>query len=570
LINRLQFLREQNAQAHHQSVSITRANVCEIIAAKCLRRRDQEHPGRAGLLNLASVLVVGFEPFQNAPEEVLKSLRSRWAGGKRTGYEKQLTALEVAIISESKQFLVSSASQKVVDAVHRGRIVYTPTSFMDIIPDRYKHKPVALYDPRKSPILNQYRLIVPRTRTVMDLFQFVLLFVLYALAMTHRNHTTFTGYEVMFIIYAFGWALDEFASILEHGINVHTQNLWAFLDLTFLFLYVVYFIVRMHGLVTGSLSTARQALDIISVAAPVVLPRLAFSIMPENMLFISLRAMMKHFTSLTLLAIWCFAGFFLALQWLLIESDTDDLDASNPITIGKWMLYIWFGLDGEGIQRSTDFHVAFGPILMITYAFLGNTLFLTILVSMLSHTFSKLVEDSTAEIQFRRAVSTFENVKADAIFAYQPPFNILALAILVPLRWIVSPRWFHKIHVAAVRLLNAPLLLVINLYERKYLWKQSKKMGPAGPSKRSSKAGFFSWSRFSAHGDCQAVFDVEPPQHFVDFIEQQLQEEDDEEPWGGATESENSPLLDGFRRRSRRRSSNSQNRPTGRRNSIFG
>jgi hypothetical protein len=33
--------------------------------------------------------------------------------------------LEVAIISESKVFLSSSACQKVIDAVYRGRIVYT-------------------------------------------------------------------------------------------------------------------------------------------------------------------------------------------------------------------------------------------------------------------------------------------------------------------------------------------------------------------------------------------------------------------------------------------------------------
>src|SRR6195952_973985 len=115
----------------------------------------------------------------------------------------------------------------------------------------------------------------------------------------------------------------------------------------------------------------------------------------------------------------------------------------EPITISKWMLWIWFGLDGTGIQRSVDFHRILGPMLMITFAFLGNTLFLTILVSMLSNTFSKIAADSTAEIQFRRAVLTFEGVKSDAIFAYRPPFNVLAVLILVPLRFILSARWFH-------------------------------------------------------------------------------------------------------------------------------
>jgi hypothetical protein len=71
---------------------------------------------------------------------------------------------------------------------------------------------------------------------------------------------------------------------------------------------------------------------------------------------------------------------------------------------------------------------------MVAFAFLGNTLFLTILVSMLSTTFSTIVSNATAEIQFRRAVLTLEGVKSDAIFAYQPPFNMLALLILLPLK----------------------------------------------------------------------------------------------------------------------------------------
>jgi hypothetical protein len=98
---------------------------------------------------------------------------------------------------------------------------------------------------------------------------------------------------------------------------------------------------------------------------------------------------------------------------------------------------------------------------MVAFAFLGNTLFLTILVSMLSTTFSTSMEffflkqtsDSqlpvvanvTAEIQFRRAVLTLEGVKSDAIFAYQPPFNLLALMILLPLKFILSPRWFQYV-----------------------------------------------------------------------------------------------------------------------------
>src|SRR5450755_2858694 len=158
LVNRVQFLREQSSFGRHQSVNLTRASFCELVANKVLRRFDEDNPGPKGLLLLASVLVAGFEPFQNAPQEVVEENEHiiHWTTQRRGGYERKLTALEVAIISESKSFLSGTATQKVVDAIYRGLIIYTPTSFIDIIPDHYKHKAISLYSPKKEKLLNQY------------------------------------------------------------------------------------------------------------------------------------------------------------------------------------------------------------------------------------------------------------------------------------------------------------------------------------------------------------------------------------------------------------------------------
>lgn len=504
-------MREQSYQVH-QTVSGARATLCELLAARVLRCFDEDQPGRAGLLLLANIVVAGFDPFQNAPEDVQRASRHlQWPVQKRGGYERKLTALEVAIISESKSFLSSSVCQKVVDAVYRGRVVYTPLSFVDILPDHYKHKPVSLYDPRKAPLLNHYRLIVPRSRKLIEVFQFAILLVLYILAMAHRNRTQLNGYEILFSVYTAGWILDEFAAIIEHGWEVHAQNLWSFLDITFTIIYTAYVITRIHDLLVGG-PDGGHGLHLLSIAAPVLLPRIAFNLLPDNIVFISLHAMMKDYTLLTLLAVWCFMGFFLAMRWL-IEKQGKNSDAADWVTICKWMLWIWFGLDGTGIERSVDFHVVLGPFLMIAFAFLGNTLFLTILVAMLTNTFSKIVANETAEIQFRRAVLTFEGVKSDSIFAYPPPFNILALLILLPLKLILSPRRFHEVNVAAIRVLNAPTLLLISLYERQYLWQ---------PRNRTRHRSLLSWTftGFSPHGDIQAVFRAVPPPKVRETIEQ--------------------------------------------------
>lgn len=505
LVNKLQFLREQAFEAH-QTINTTRALLCELAALKLLRRFDEDNPGRAGLLLLANILVAGFEPFQNAPPEIkrVQSYAKSWAVEKRGSRIGKSTVLEIAIISESKIFLSAPACQKVMEAIYLGRVVYTPSSFIDIIPDHYKHKPITLYNPKKAPRLNQYRLMVPRTRNALDICQFLTLLILYILTMEHRHSDKFTTYELLFCIYATGWSLDEFASILEHGWHCYTQNLWAFLDFMFIVIYLVYLVLRIHSLATDDIRSAIPALDILSAGAPVLIPRLAFNLLSENMLFVSLRAMMADFTVLTLLAVWCFAGFLLSMMWLG-EGD------HPPITISKWMLWVWFGLDGTGIQRSVDFHWLIGPILMVTFAFLGNTLFLTILVSMLSSTFSKIASNTTAEIQYRRAVLTFEGVKSDAIFAYQPPFNILALCLLLPLKMVLTPRWFHKINVTAVRTVNAPLLLLLSVFERRRLWSTET-------SRLKTNFSFWDFSRFSVHADIQAVFDSDPPQSVLDEI----------------------------------------------------
>ncbi|KAI1768290.1 nonselective cation channel [Hypoxylon sp. FL1150] len=495
LVNRLRFLHEQEHMTNRQNVYFTRATLCELVATRILRRFGEHNPGSEGLLLLANILVAGFGPFQNAPEDVCQEafLGPTWS------QHRTLPALEVAILSGSKYFLSSTHCQKVVNAIYIGQVIYTPTTF---------GKPISLYDPREAPMLNQYRLIVPRTRNYLEMLQFVILLALYLLFMFERNPDYLSIFEIAFSVYAFGWVLDQFATILAHGWSVYTQNLWSFLDVMFTIVYWTYLILRIYGWRTDQSEPGQQALDVLAMGAPVLIPRLAFSAFPDNLVFLCLRSMMSKFTLATFVAAWCFFGFLLSMVWLA-------QGRHSFLNISKWMLWIWFGLDGSGISRSTEFHWLLGPTLMITFAFLGNTLFLTILVSMLSNTFSTIVANFTEETQFRKAVVTLEGVKSDAIFAYQPPFNIIALFVLVPMRFVVSPRWFHKIHVATVRTINLPLLLFIAFVERYLLWSNielAQYPTEQLPKKRRSRSWFWEKWRITSHGDIYAVFDIPPPE----------------------------------------------------------
>ena len=214
LVNRTQFIRELSYHTHHQTVNLTRALLCELLAEKILRRYNENSPGPKGLLKLATILVAGFEPFAHAPSDVLQDADRAHAvhwivrdqgWGSNDG---KLTALEIAILSESKNFLASSACQKVVDAIYRGKVVYSPNSFIDIIPDKWKKRPISLYDPRRGPVLNQYRLIVPRTRNVIEIVHFVVLLGLYLAVMERRESRSTVDYaaiEIVFDIYGAGW-----------------------------------------------------------------------------------------------------------------------------------------------------------------------------------------------------------------------------------------------------------------------------------------------------------------------------------------------------------------------------
>ncbi|KAK3687680.1 hypothetical protein B0T22DRAFT_377911 [Podospora appendiculata] len=531
LANRVQFLRSQSDEALYQTVNVARAAVCELIATRVLHRFHEEHDDRPGLLLLANVLVSGFDPFDAAPPTVRREGRAV-IQQERGGHEFRLTALKLAILSESKILIGSLACQRVVNAVYRGLVVYTPLSFVDILPDHYKDRPISLYEPRRASILNHRRLIVPRLRNMIELAHFTVLLCLYVLTMICRGDQdpgVLGVYEAAFAIFTAGWVLEQFAAIIEHGWEVHAQNLWSFLDLTFILIFGVYGVFRVTELWFNP--EDYYGLPILCIAAPILLTRIAFNFMPDNIVFIALHAMMRDFMRLTFIAIWCFAGFLLGLGWLMRTTAADPEDgvpwsndgpgtpapapqtqlASNNsaswVTIGKWLLWIWFGLDGTGIERTAEFHFILGPTLAVTFAFLGNTLFLTILVAILTNTFSKIISNEASEIQFRRAVLTFQGVKSDSIFAYPPPFNIVALFVMLPLKFIVGPAMFHHINVAVIKIINWPLLLLIALYERRRVWARSA---------RSGRRWHFG---LSPYGDIQAVFGAEPPGDVVDLLE---------------------------------------------------
>ncbi|KAI0050965.1 hypothetical protein FA95DRAFT_1554998 [Auriscalpium vulgare] len=458
LINRVHFVRDQNLTT--SGLSRTRAHLCEILAIRTLREYADN------MLDLALAATTSWPVLSGADPDVIAQARED-----HDDLEERLgNAIEMAIISKAKRFIKSTPCQKVIDAIWSGKCVYQADSSHSFLSDTYKRNPIHFYNPHKAPLLDHYRLKVPAIRSVLEYFNFLVLFIFFVIAIELNEIDRLNTWEVLFMVFALGFSLEKVAALQEHGVKVYVTGTWNGFDLAFVTIYCSYAILRLYGIFHPSAWARTVGVDCLALIACLLFPRLAFVTLKNNLMVLSLRAMIVQFAALMLIAAFCFCGFLYAL-WTLSRNEA----GYSVSQIAWWMLDIWFGLDASGFEKAAGFSPFFGPFLMVTYACLSNTLLLTVLVSILSHTFSTISEDAAAEAMFRRAVSTIEGVKADSLFSYQPPVNLFALWFMLPASYILSPRWFHKVNVFMIRLTNFPILITIAFYER-----AAKKAGTRG------------------------------------------------------------------------------------------
>ncbi|KAI5476360.1 nonselective cation channel [Pseudohyphozyma bogoriensis] len=554
LLNRLHFLREAETALASFSLNETRAQLCELLAIRLLRHQATQAKGpNAGLLAMSRALVGGFHAFQGAGQDVLDRVKQKEGITSRIMNEGagKTNALELAILGKARGFIKSHVTQKVITAIWDGKIVYSSSSFLDILPDRWKIHEIRVYNLKDAPILDHYRLRVPKYRAIIDFWSFVVLFGSFLAVIVDRQQrqenlpvAALTNHEKWFFLYALGYSLDRIASVMEHGWQVYSASLNGGLDALCVPIFAIAFGFRIHSIAFNDQGASDQAFAVLSCAACLLFPRLAFAAVSNNVLILSLRAMLANFFWLMGLAVFCFLGFVFALNHLC--------DGAYSVS----RISEWFGLDGTGIDKSVKFHPTLGPTLFIAYAALSNTLLVSLLVAILSSTYARIAEDEAAEDMFRRAVMTFEGVKSDSLFDYVPPLNLVALCIMWPISHFSSPRWFHKINVAVTRIFSLPILLLIALYERQaaagapiYTWLSDARVHLTKrlPTRWAQKLSLLE----GAHWECEAVFEYSPSGD--------EKSDDDEEPF---SEDEVEDVLEGGRNRISSRASRVISGPT--------
>ncbi|KAK0467002.1 uncharacterized protein EV420DRAFT_1636034 [Desarmillaria tabescens] len=415
LLNRVHFVRDQSMAT--ASVSRTRAELCEILAIRTLRDYADN------MLDLVHALSTSWSVYSGADRALMQAAREE-----REDLEEQVgNAIEMAILGRAKRFIKRENVYTKQQAIILFFQIHTS-----------EHQSISMILTR-APLLDHYRLKVPAIRSVLEYTNFLILFVLFVIAIEMNQLDSINAAEMAFLIYGLGFSLEKVAAMQEHGMQVYFKGTWNGFDLALVTTYLIYAILRIYGVYHHDSWARKTGIDCLALIACLLFPRLAFVTLRNNLMVLSLRAMMMQFVVLMLIAAFCFCGFLYAL-WTLSRNEA----GYSVGTIAWWMLDLWFGLDASGFDRATQFHRVFGPVLMVAYACLSNTLLLTVLVSILSNTFATINEDAAAEAMFRRAVSTVEGVKADSLFSYQPPINLIAVCIMLPASYILTPRWFHK------------------------------------------------------------------------------------------------------------------------------
>ncbi|KAG1773581.1 hypothetical protein EDD22DRAFT_858515 [Suillus occidentalis] len=443
MVVRSYFLAQSGSDLAHAGVMYSRATLCEIMALKLSSHFASNK------IQLVAVLTTLWCPLAGAPDDVIEEVKDS-IGGEDEYVDDPQCAIEMAIATKAKTFLASAIVQSVVTDMYNGRIIVSTAGNRSMVPDNYKQRAIMLYDPRTAPTLDHYRLRVPRYSAILHFVNIAILLVVFLACIWTQDVSHVTLWESVFLVFAIAFTLQEYTASKEYGwasqymfsCHILISDIWNVFDTSFVIIFLGYLVLRAKGLWDDNAKISQLAFDLLACGCCVLAPR-------------ALRAMIAEFIFFIGVAAVCFSGILLTLYTL----------ASGTWTIRNiaWlMVQIWFGSTYLSFGQAKSFHPVFGPILMTCFAALSGTLLLTSAFLLLMITGSSHFHF----FLFQCTISTIQGVKSDALFSYQPPFNILAFVILKPASYILSPRSLHSANVFLIRLTSFPVLIAIAMYER--------------------------------------------------------------------------------------------------------
>lgn len=368
MANFLQFGKEAVGSPGNSGTNKTRAMVCELLAIRLLKEYS--------VRELIDALSYEFFPLQGLTAISATSTPIPMRNWEPSPLSKQarvarISTLEIAIRSEAKRFLAHPLVVQQLEAIWAGTIVFhsaadnahRPQSKM--VPNQTRgygaigsrtvllasqdaigsskqgdHKPpppvltrrtVILYNPREASLFKLSRLRVPRYRSFFSTCSLAVLLGLFMAVLAARS-TDITPLEVLFWFWSAGFMLDEVVGFTDQGFSLYLLSFWNSLDLGILLVLVIFYCLRIFGLLMAGdskVQIAQMAHDVLAVNAILLFPRL-FSVLDHyryfSQLLIAFRMMARDLIAILVLILISCSGFLVAFT---LSFGNDQLQARD-------------------------------------------------------------------------------------------------------------------------------------------------------------------------------------------------------------------------------------------------
>ncbi|KAH8201248.1 hypothetical protein TruAng_004565 [Truncatella angustata] len=497
MANCLGFKTESELYPANAGTSSTRAKVCELLALKLLKEYNTRE--------LIDALSYDFYPLQGAPDNGPRGPKSQQATARTS-------TLEVAIRASAKHFLSHPLVVQQLEAIWNGSISFyssadqlhrkpptpkTPRSPVENgarspmsrepadartpllrfeapsvkenegrgrgeqlplfeVPIR---RTVALYNPHNASPMKLSRLRVPRYRQFFSTCSLFILICLYLAVLVERSNRI-TSLELVFWFWSAGFMLDEVVGFNEQGFSLYIMSFWNIFDIGILLLLVIFYCMRIYGVfLVEAKGWNDMAYDVLAANAILLLPRM-FSVLDHyqyfSQLLIAFRLMAVDLAAVFILIMISCSGFF--VFFTLSRNNHDAGDVAYKI------FQILMGFTPAAWDVWPEYNYL-GRFLLASFLVICHFVVVTILITVLTNSFTAIASNAQQEHQFLFAINTISMVKNDALFSYVAPGNIIAW-LLMPLSYVMPMRDFVRMNRTAIKLTHWPLLFVIFCYEK--------------------------------------------------------------------------------------------------------
>ncbi|KAG5354534.1 hypothetical protein CJU89_6305 [Yarrowia sp. B02] len=466
----------------------TRALVAELIAERFIERLDSEKERLAFVVYEAEIEEVddieantSLDPNTSVDEYTSFDANASFSDDRVESrkpyllqeYMYHTTALELAVYSSAKHFLANPTIQQILNDIWTGKIVF----WKDI--NSQSHKEAMIYPTcyvlAQGSIPDAYtRLRVPRYRQFFMTINYIILLGLYfSLLFIQKKaddyfEMSFTLVEVVLDLFFLGFVVEKYAQ--------EADRYWSGFDLLVNLDFVIFLVLRIYAYVDDDIWLTKLSFDVLSLEAILLFPRVfsLLSIYPYyGILLPCLKTLTKDFIKFTTIIAICYFGFLTTFAFL----GRGDFTTNEMF----WLLVrVFFGSSFAGFDEAPKIHPMFGSLLMLVFVMLTNVLLLTVLISILSTRFSKMMNNAREEYTLLFAENVVEATSDRVTYLY-PPLNLIPL-LLRPLRLFLTKNQQRSVKIATLKLTHFPLVFLIWSFENfvvfyhRQMAKRAKKM----------------------------------------------------------------------------------------------